>query len=248
MSESLEQSNHSGQSGKDLLDLADSVYQYHLGGRSRTVPSKHKEDLEWQAKLEAEMDDEYGGSWGKYEEDFVQENVNEPETYDEWAERITREHKNRKFKSSPPAIPPPAQSKQSSSWTPEDQHNFLREEEKRKNSRKLAETAEKHLLFLSKLSKMAQSESVIGPSELPFNCTDDNGEISQLLLFHVKCLDDMDAKKKALRELQRLWHPDKFSQKFGARLREDIHEIVLRKVTEISQYINTFNCDSLAGK
>lgn len=244
MSASLTQPNLEGQTAKDLLDLADSVYEYHLGGNERKSDfSKEKEEQEWQKKLSEELDDEYGGHWGKYEQDFVQEDVNETESYDSWAKRMIHEHK-KKISSQKFYISSPPDPKLKPSWTPEDQQQFLRGEKARDEQRKTAKATEKRFTFLSKLSLLIQTEDQIEISNLPFHPTEDVESIGQLILAHIKDLTDPDTKKKALRELQRLWHPDKFSQKFGARLKEEIRESVLKKVTEISQYLNAYNCIS----
>lgn len=244
MAVALTQPNLEGQTAKDLLDLADSVYDYHLGGNvKKTEFSKQKDEQEWQKKLSAELDDEHGSHWGKYEEDFVQEDVNETESYDSWAKRMIDEHK-KKMSSQKFHITPPSPPKLKPSWTTEDQQQFLRDEEMRNEFRKKAKATQKLTTFLTKLSLLIQTEDQIEISDLPFKPTDDVESIGQLILAHVKDLVDPDAKRKALRELQRLWHPDKFSQKFGVRLKEEIRENVLKKVTEISQYLNAFNCVS----
>ena len=242
LSAALSQHNYEGQTAKDLLDLADSVYQYHIGGSEKTMEfNQQKEDQEWERKLAAELDEEYGTNWGKYEEDFCQD-VNGTESYDSWAERMIFEHKKRtKVKNVPPLA---SQPKVEPTWTEEDQQKFLKQEEARKLQRKTAEIAQKRYAFLTKLSLLVQSENVIALSDLPFNCSEKVESIGQLILAHVNELEETEAKRKALRELQRLWHPDKFSQKFGSRLKNEIREIVLKKVTEISQYLNAFKCST----
>lgn len=246
MSVSLTQTNLNGQTAKDLLDLADSVYQYHLGGSEKKKEyAQQKNEQDWEQKLVAELDYEYENHWGKYEKDFLEEESNETESYDSWAKRMIFEHKQKnsaqKF-----SIPSQAQSNHKASWTQEDQQKFLKDEETRRQLRKAAETADRRFLFLSKLSMLIKTENTIEMSDLPFQPTDAIESIGQLILLHVKESENTDTKRKALRELQRLWHPDKFSQKFGARLKEEIRESVLKKVTEISQYLNAFNCGSEA--
>ncbi|XP_057375374.1 NF-kappa-B inhibitor-like protein 1 [Daphnia carinata] len=247
MSVSLTQTNLNGQTAKDLLDLADSVYQYHLGGSEKKEEySQQKNEQEWERKLAAELDYEYENHWGKYEKDFLQEDTDETESYDSWATRMIFEHKQknsaRKF-----SIPSQAQSNHKSSWTEEDQKKFLKDEETRRQLQKTSRTADRRFLFLSKLSMLIKTENPIEISDLPFQLTDTVESIGQVILLHVKESEDADAKRKALRELQRLWHPDKFSQKFSTRLKEEIRESVLRKVTEISQYLNAFNCGTEAN-
>jgi len=216
LSASLDQPNLEGNTGKDLLDLADSVYQYHLAGSNiPTMPTHQPEEEEWRNKLSAELEDEYVSSWGKYESDFTQANQEETETYDSWAQRMMNEHRKRtRTHFTPPTTK--QEKKPASGWTPEDQQRFLKEEELKRELQRTTDIANKRYQFLSKLQAMVMSERPI--------------------------LGDLEAKRKAMRELQRLWHPDKFMQKFGHRLNETIRDQVLRKVTEISQYMNAYNC------
>lgn len=224
------------------------MYKYHQGKSNQTNSEndnnhlQSSEDQEWTNKLAAELDDEYGSSWGKYENDYVQPDTDETETYDSWAKRIIYEYKK---KTKPPPAPTSSKSElKSSTWTEEDQRKFIQEEEKRKQQQKSADINNKRLQFLSQLRIMVQSESQIQISDLPFDLSENVDSICQLILLHVKEIEEVDAKRKALRELRVLWHPDKFTQKFGLRLYEEIRDDVLKKVTEISQYLNTFNFQS----
>ena len=46
-------------------------------------------------------------------------------------------------------------------------------------------------------------------------------------------------RKAAFRAASLRWHPDKFLQSYGARLRPDERETILQKVTEVAQAINS---------
>lgn len=50
---------------------------------------------------------------------------------------------------------------------------------------------------------------------------------------------DADARKKAHRAASMRWHPDRFAQQFGPRLREEDYERIMQRVTAMSQAINT---------
>ncbi|EOD09186.1 hypothetical protein EMIHUDRAFT_248740 [Emiliania huxleyi CCMP1516] len=52
-------------------------------------------------------------------------------------------------------------------------------------------------------------------------------------------------RKSAYRTLSLRWHPDRFVQAFGAKLRADEREGILQKVTEVSQTINAMFRDHL---
>ena len=45
-------------------------------------------------------------------------------------------------------------------------------------------------------------------------------------------------RKQAFRAASLRWHPDKFMQSFGSRLRQEEHDAILQRVTEVSQAIN----------
>ena len=51
---------------------------------------------------------------------------------------------------------------------------------------------------------------------------------------------DPDVSKTVIREQQRRWHPDKFSQHYGQCLCEDDREKILEHVKQLSQSINDF--------
>ena len=242
LSVSLPFQNHQGQKAEELLELADSVYKYHQ--TTKPISSNNlqsSEDQEWANKIAAELDDEYGSSWGKYENDFIQPDVDEAESYDSWAKRIIHEYKK---KTKPSTLPPLPKPEAKSSWTEEDQRKFIQEEEKRKQQQKLIEINQKHLHFLHKLTLMAQSENPIASQDLPFTLSENIDSICQLILLHLKELKDVDVKRKELKKACITWHPDRFNQRFGQRIQEDIREKVLKKVTEISQYLNTFDCEA----
>lgn len=236
---SLDKENNDGETARELLEMADSVVKYH-SETSKKLKTERKanatDEAVWERKLAEEVEDEYASSWGKYE-DF-QEDAKEPESYDEWADRMLREHEKKKR---PRLKPVATKSVAKPSWSKEDQEAFLKKEKMYQEQLKKTSFEEKRVAFLSKLKLMVQNESTIEKSDLPFDCSEKTEAIGDLILLHVKEMQDEGAKRKALRELQRLWHPDKFAQIFGQRLSESICESVLKKVTEISQYINAFS-------
>lgn len=191
--------------------------------------------------MEDVLDDEYQASWGRYEQDFYGNYSLERETYDAWAERMIYEHRKKQQSLRTPVQIKTATSPSASKWTEDDQKRFLKEEEARKEMQKQNARIEKRLTFLSKLSFMSRGESsTIGRSDLPFSLNDEADAICELIMMNVNEEPDESGKKKLHRELQRLWHPDKFSQKFASRLSEDIRDRVLHKVTQISQCLNAY--------
>jgi len=244
-STSLDEVNRDGQTVRFLLDAADSVYQSHT--REIPVPSRRDDaEEDWKRKIAAEMEDEYQDTWGQYETDFSQ-NLPESESYDSWADRMIYEHRRKHSnipKSSKPQASLELDNSKPSSWTAEDQSQFLKKEEARKRQMELEKLSQLRLLFLSKLRNMVRSEGTINSNDLPFNCGDQVSSICQHILFDVKEMKDAEERRKALRELKRLWHPDKFAQKFNQRLADEIREKVAKKVTEIAQYLNSYDCSN----
>jgi hypothetical protein len=47
--------------------------------------------------------------------------------------------------------------------------------------------------------------------------------------------NDADARRRAVREALRRWHPDKFGQRFGGRLAPEDRERILERVKAVSQ-------------
>lgn len=239
-STSLDEVNKDGQTVKFLLDTADSLYQNH-NTEILAVNRRNDAEEDWNNKLATEMEDEYQNDWGQYEADFSQ-TLPESESYDAWAERMINEHRKKHSKIT--MVPKP-QTKPSS-WTPEDQNQFIKKEEEMRRLAKLNKASELRLQFLSKLRCMVRSEGTIELEDLPFDCKDDIHSICQHILFDVKEAKDVEVKRKALRELKRMWHPDKFSQKFSQRLAENIRETTMDKVNKIAQYLNTYDCSNPA--
>ena len=238
----MDASNEKGQTIENLLEVADTLYQYYTTkSTSKELQNNSvlKEDDEWQRKLAAEMEDEYAANWGRYESDFL-EDTKESEDYDAWAERILRERRKTHEKPKVPLPPKPEKTE----WTPEDQKKFLEEEERRRGQLKTLERAQKRTAFCSKLLRMTQKTTgAILEVDLPFALADDVSAICDLIVMDLEELkEDPEVQRKAHRDLQRLWHPDKFAQKFGSQLAEDIRPHVLKKITEISQNLNVYVC------
>ena len=244
MATSLNDRNSKGQTLKSLLEVADTLYQYHTTDTTKKVHRQREDSVpeedEWSSKIAGELHDEYEASWGRYEDDYFQPvEEEEEEDYDTWASRMI--HERRRKLESCRAPPPPPKVETKPSWTAEDQERFLKEEEQRKQMKKVCEKLQQRKKFHSKLGKMVQNENAaIGESDLPFKLSESVTDICELIVADVEDVKNDDAKRKLHRELQRLWHPDKFCQKFSQRISEDIRPAVLKKITEISQCLNVY--------
>lgn len=63
------------------------------------------------------------------------------------------------------------------------------------------------------------------------------------ILFHDVSKSNETLYKKYLREQQVRWHPDKFFQKFGNKIRESDKDEIMSRVNELSQALNKLNDD-----
>jgi len=238
---SMEEKNKNGHSLEFLLEMADAFYHQHRdrGINNNFHNNRNAKEEEWNRKLAGELEDEYA-AWSRYEEDFTWVN-RECENYDSWAERILQERKS-KMKSSGPQSPPKEEVKPSG--MKEDQDKFFRDQEARKHVKILSDKLKRRMKFKLKLAQLVQKqEREIFETDLPFALNDEVSEICELIVMDLEDIeDDKEAKRKSYRELQRLWHPDKFSQKFGARLTDNLRPKVLQKITEISQSLNAYHC------
>ena len=202
---------------------------------------------DWSQKLQQEDQDEHYESFGKFDvwEDTGYKNKFN-ETENEWADRIYAEFSrlqgknNKRIKSKKDAME--------------------REEKESKNAPKKKElllkipkkTPEaKQSLFRDKLSKLLDpqnTEFITTKALLPFdeNSTSDY-IIDQLLLSSddvtatgSTATGSQDRNRKRIKEVIRIWHPDKFSQLFHQRIHPEHRDDIIRIVTHISQALLNF--------
>ena len=85
-----------------------------------------------------------------------------------------------------------------------------------------------------------ESGDLLGWCDIPWPLSKDNlGDLTKVEEFIFVDMDrDTDEYKKYLREQQVQWHPDKFLQKCGARLKEDDRERIMERVKQIAQILN----------
>jgi len=88
------------------------------------------------------------------------------------------------------------------------------------------------------IKKPVASTSTSGEPELSVN----QNKLKEFLLCDFE-IGDTDTKKKYLREQQVRWHPDRFLQKCGERLKPEDRDFILDHVNAISQLVNKFSED-----
>ena len=85
-----------------------------------------------------------------------------------------------------------------------------------------------------------ESGDLLGWDDIPWPLSkDSSGDLTKIEEFLFCNLDkETDEYKKYLREQQVQWHPDKFLQKCGTRLKEKDKDKVMERVKEIAQILN----------
>ena len=176
------------------------------------------------------------------------------ETLDDWANRMHTEY-HRKHQ-------PTHTTKRSS--TCDDEHSRkqkrISDEEQKEFQRKLEEDHAQYLERCTKRSKTnllkqkqvfrekceslfqpkEESSDLLGWGDIPWPLSKDNlGDLTKVeeFIFFDMC-KDTDEYKKYLREQQIQWHPDKFLQKCGARLKDEDRERIMERVKQIAQILN----------
>jgi len=235
--------NHKGFTPKELLLQLDKIRARACGSQTmyssaKTDPTmvreseKVSEDDEWRLKLEEECEFEYESFIGRYETDHTYMDE-ASESYDDWADRIYNAFLNkRRFKVNSqvkeekakkrPSLKPKIDLDQAAAT-----YNRLKENKLKKN----------HLLMCEKLF---YSQDCISLKDIPFDKLE-AAQIIEIILDGIDCsVADTEAKKKAVREAIRKWHPDKFQQKMGSRIIDAEKDLVMERVKQISQVLTSF--------
>ena len=178
----------------------------------------------------------------------------EHETWDDWADRIHTEYHHKHQQPRPTKRPatstdePPSKQKRISD---EEQKRFQKKLEEAHREyvehcaqRKKTRQLKQKLLYKQKCERLFQntteSGDLLGWDDIPWPLSkDSSGDLTKIEEFLFCNLDkETDEYKKYLREQQVQWHPDKFLQKCGTRLKEQDKDKVMERVKEIAQILN----------
>ncbi|XP_058966912.2 NF-kappa-B inhibitor-like protein 1 [Pocillopora verrucosa] len=203
--------------------------------------SRLKEDLEWERKLQFEESQE---SYSKYCQDDYIDNMKE--TYDEWADRITYERRQKT-----------EAKKQQKRETRKSSR--LRNENEQKARERTRQLEKEHEAYVTRMSverqKLKLSKSL---ADYESNCTAvfcSNSTVNLTfvdipwptkggtkdmiaLLGNWSEIKTIEEKRKFLKEQQVRWHPDKFLQRCGNRLDSQDRVKIIEQVNELSKEIN----------
>lgn len=233
-SDILDIENKSGQTARHLLKKFVTEQGMTVGHKVRSEEDEWKEKLSsaWEEDLNENLPD------NSYYESFGEEK--QQETFDEWADRLASEYR---------------QKKQGQTWKEEQERESEkkkgkkrkhREERREQKQPKKVRSPDRHnhllvmkLRYEKKLAAFEENKlEVISYDDIPWPGNTDNTEHMVAVLVGDKSKVSLDELKKYLKSHQRTWHPDKFIQKFGGRLKDSDREKILEKVKELSQALN----------
>lgn len=229
----LDIENKSGQTARHLLKKFVAEQGMTVGQKVRT------EEDEWKDKLSSAWEDDMADSLPEqsYYEGFGDETPQE--SFDDWADRLATEYRQKRQGK-------PEQEKQESEARQRKRKRQEEQERRRVKSNKKQHGPDRRnhiqLMKLRHEKKMAafeaDSSENLSFDDIPWPGGTDNTEHMVTILISDKSKMSKDELKKYLRTHQRTWHPDKFMQKFGKRLKESEREKILDKVKELSQALN----------
>ena len=147
------------------------------------------------------------------------------EDYDRWADRIYAEFRRRNR----PKTPPPPKKKTDGVESGPKRPKLVLKPEVLKPEKKRDSKYKKFLAYICELE--SDEELKLTLKIMPFDTESSADAIVEALF------EDSDAEKVKLnvKESLRFWHPDKFEQKFGQRLKSSERDEVLKIVTHVSQ-------------
>jgi len=242
--------NHKGVSCKSLLEELESMkappsatqtgfVQYISSDSDADSDAFEYSDKQWRDKLQYECDFEYSAHQGRYEVD------EEPylagtgfESYDSWADRIYSAFSSRQRSLYLPKHvpkPEPDKLKEKKTLRPDKEPSSQENVEKLRQKRALKRVRESY----AKLFTDGQEEgAVIGSEDILYSELN-AAQILDLMLSEVidKGADEI---KKCIREELRRWHPDKFKQKIGPRIKPEDMDSVMAKVKTIAQALTSY--------
>jgi len=190
----------------------------------------------WNKRLQQENQEEHYECFGKYdkwEDEYTNREYKNVfnETADQWADRIYFEFSKKRNDSYQEQRKNRQKEKMEEKTTPTPPKKELLLKLPKKTS-----SAKKNLLMdqVSKLLDTKNTETITTKS-LPF---DENSPSDYIINELLGSKDVPD--RKSIKEVIRIWHPDKFSQMFNHRIHPDQKDDIIRIVTRISQALLNF--------
>ncbi len=222
--------NKKGTTPQKFLDAL-TAYNYDKADSSSPSSSSGggQQEDDWMDKLRENYHEEHFEDCGKFEDYWHDDDAYKNafnETYDQWAERIAAEF-SRRYRNKEKSRPDSASSQQRSQSP---------EKPPLKKRLVLKPLPKKSKLMLTSLFAKGSLE-VIKVKDLPFKENSSPESIVQELLSTV---DEKGDRKKSIKEMIRLWHPDKFTQMLQHRIHPGHKDEIIRIVTHVSQALLNF--------
>ncbi|XP_072014660.1 NF-kappa-B inhibitor-like protein 1 [Amphiura filiformis] len=255
---SLDLANKRGRTPRQLLEEADykleKEEEAELADQQRRRSGTSNDERSWQDKLFDEWqgdfcaDDEYFPFWQGHH--TGPGTGPEFESYDDWADRLSHEHRQ-KHRTEMPSTSSSKHKKRESRKSHHKHKDDTKEKfawersqkEHRKSERlqtKLIQQKENYLRRCQKAFDTVEDD-LLHFDDVPWPKNSKNVEsMIQVLMCDINKENQHDF-KKFLRTQQLIWHPDKFMQKFGQRLVPEDKDKILERVTSLSQALNRIN-------
>ena len=217
--------NKKGTTPKVLIDALNQIMSDNDQDLSSDSSSQDSADMDsWEDKMKNAYDEDISEARGSFhvaEEDY-KNCFNE--TYDEWADRIYTEFVKKRRPSKVPRIDAKSKDDEGSA------------EPEKKMKLKLKQSTSSSSSVSTKalcLKQMLESSETITIKKIPFTLQSQPESIISVLMMGDVNQQENDS-KKMLREALRIWHPDKFFQKFNSRIKAEEKDDIRKLVNFIS--------------
>lgn len=226
----------------DEVPISDSEEESIKGSREDLTSEK-----QWRDKLADEYQYEYQSTWGKYEQSFDNyEQEENAETYDDWTERIRQQYYNKKHAQREAHYAASNRKKRKTEESGDRKTDKLEEERRKMRERyERNQQKDKELRFLKRKMKYETDyktlyerkvKTTLGYCDIPWPGGDKSEEDIVILMQGLE--SGASDFKKYLRQQQIRWHPDKFLQRFGSHIAAAEKDMIMKRVTELSQKLN----------
>nr|AHA83601.1 NF-kappa-B inhibitor [Apostichopus japonicus] len=229
----LDIENKSGQTARHLLKKFVTDQGMTIGQKVRT------EEDEWEEKLSRAWEDDMTDNLpeNSYYEGFGDEKPQE--SFDDWADRLTSEYRAKRKGGRLPEQETESREQKKRKTEDENSRNAKHKKKQKRGPDRRNHTLLMRLRYEKRMAAFeAEDGEDVGFDDIPWPGSTDNTDHMVTILVSDKSKMSAEDLKKYLRTHQRTWHPDKFMQKFGKRLKESDRERILDKVKELSQALN----------
>lgn len=161
------------------------------------------------------------------------------ESFDDWADRLTSEYRAKRKGGRLPEQETESREQKKRKTEDENSRNAKHKKKQKRGPDRRNHTLLMRLRYEKRMAAFeAEDGEDVGFDDIPWPGSTDNTDHMVTILVSDKSKMSAEDLKKYLRTHQRTWHPDKFMQKFGKRLKESDRERILDKVKELSQALN----------